>query len=525
MRRKHKDNLLQIMLGHLGVKYTTGYSEALYEQHPYKHTLFGISKMLSGYAIDNAGLRLNNKEEIHRLPLPFIAQLHDDLAVVYKINDNYISYQQYENRITVSKDDFFNGWSGVVLLTDKTETSAEPEYAQNKRKELFKLVEKITLFFAIVVLMIVGYLSHDLFSHVGVNILLAVNLTGIYVGYLLFLKQMSIQSSHADKICSLFKKRSNCNNILESPAAKFAGIIGWSEVGLGYFISNTILIIFFPPLIPWLALINICALPYTAWSVWYQKFRVRIWCPLCLIVQVLLWAVFVTGLSFDFIRRPEWVANDILITACIYAVPFLVVSLLAPVISTGRKTQQLYREINSFRLKNEVFLSELKQQPYKEISSNFSCITFGNPAAELKLTVLTNPFCNPCARMHPRIERVLKNCNNNIHVQYVLTYFFNTKEMTRQLMSVYVRNEPNEANRILSEWFESTKSNYKAFFELYGANAEDPAAVEEFGKHERWHKESGFNATPTLLVNGYKLPKNYKVEDLVYFTDLFSGKS
>ncbi len=513
------------MLGYLGVKYTTGYSEALYEQHPYKYTLFGLSKMLSEYSVDSAGLKLNNKEDIYKLPLPFIAQLHDDLAVVYKIDDNHVAYRQYGNRITVSPDDFFNGWSGVVLLAEKTEDSAEPEYLLNRRKELFRKCEKIALFSAVVALMIAGYFSNDLFSRTGANILLAVNLTGVYIGYLLVLKQMSIQSSQADKICSLFKKRSNCNNILESPAAKFAGVIGWSEVGLGYFVSNTVLIVLFPALIPWLMLINICALPYSAWSVWYQKFRAHSWCPLCLIVQALLWAVFLTGFSCGLIRWPEFAMNDILIIACTYAVPFLTVSLLAPVIASRRKTEQLQWEINSFRLKEEVFLAELRQQAHTEVNDHFSCITFGNPEAELKLTVITNPFCNPCAKMHSRIERVLKSCNNNIHVQYVLTYFFNTKEMTRQLMSVYVRNEPEEANRILSEWFESNKADYESFFKRYEADAENPATGEEFEKHERWHKKSGFNATPTLLVNGHKLPPTYKVEDLVYFTDLFSGKS
>ena len=27
-------------------------------------------------------------------------------------------------------------------------------------------------------------------------------------------------------------------------------------------------------------------------------------------------------------------------------------------------------------------------------------------------------------------------------------------------------------------------------------------------------------ATPTILVNGYQLPENYKIEDLKYFTAL-----
>ena len=42
----------------------------------------------------------------------------------------------------------------------------------------------------------------------------------------------------------------------------------------------------------------------------------------------------------------------------------------------------------------------------------------------------------------------------------------------------------------------------------------------EFHKHEEWKKKSQLRATPTILVNDYQLPENYKVEDLLYFTEL-----
>ena len=112
---------------------------------------------------------------------------------------------------------------------------------------------------------------------------------------------MHIHSQYADKICSLFSKK-DCNNVLESEAAKLWGVFGWSEIGLGYFASNVLIAIFVPKAISILALINILALPYSFWSVWYQKVKARQWCPLCLIVQVLLWSIFVLNLLFGFIQ-------------------------------------------------------------------------------------------------------------------------------------------------------------------------------------------------------------------------------
>jgi len=36
---------------------------------------------------------------------------------------------------------------------------------------------------------------------------------------------------------------------------------------------------------------------------------------------------------------------------------------------------------------------------------------------------------------------------------------------------------------------------------------------------EAWKAKTQLRATPTILVNGYKLPDNYKIEDLRYFTN------
>jgi protein-disulfide isomerase len=50
-------------------------------------------------------------------------------------------------------------------------------------------------------------------------------------------------------------------------------------------------------------------------------------------------------------------------------------------------------------------------------------------------------------------------------------------------------------------------------------NIENPEIETEFQKHEAWKTKTQLRATPTVLVDGYKLPDNYKIEDLRYFTE------
>jgi len=47
----------------------------------------------------------------------------------------------------------------------------------------------------------------------------------------------------------------------------------------------------------------------------------------------------------------------------------------------------------------------------------------------------------------------------------------------------------------------------------------NPLIEVEFQKHDSWKAITQLRATPTIIVNGYKLPDNYKIEDLRYFTE------
>jgi protein-disulfide isomerase len=46
-----------------------------------------------------------------------------------------------------------------------------------------------------------------------------------------------------------------------------------------------------------------------------------------------------------------------------------------------------------------------------------------------------------------------------------------------------------------------------------------PGIEAEFQRHKQWKEETKLRATPTILVNGYKLPENYRIEELRYFIE------
>ena len=45
------------------IPHTRSYTNRLFEEHPYKYTLFGLHRMLVEYGVESEGMRLADKEE------------------------------------------------------------------------------------------------------------------------------------------------------------------------------------------------------------------------------------------------------------------------------------------------------------------------------------------------------------------------------------------------------------------------------------------------------------------------------
>lgn len=435
-------NAFTSLLSRLKVKYTTAYANRLFNEHPHKYDLYGISKMLSDYKIENAGIQVNDKKtDIYNLETPFIAHVGNAFVTVNRITNDKVFYRWDDKDIENSVPQFIEIWSGIALIAEVNEDSIEPGYHEHKKHELFSRIQKIFFAIAISVLLFTIGLTNYTSENVGFILLIIVNLIGAYIGCLLVLKQKNIQSNYADKMCSLFKQ-GDCNNVLETSAAKLVGLIGWSEIGFGYFISNILLLICMPSLLNCIAIVNLFTLPYTLWRIWYQKFKAKHWCPLYLIVQGVFWATFIINLAFGFIDFSSFNYSNIIITFSVYAIFILGLNIFIPILSEGQKVETITQEMNSTKMKDEVFLTYMKNQPYYEVNKSMSKILFGNSESPFIITILTNPHCSPCAKMHKRIDHILCKISDNVCVQYIFSSFNETLDYTGKfLTAVYLQKD------------------------------------------------------------------------------------
>lgn len=510
---------LTFFLERLNVKHTKYYADKLFNEHPNKYDLFGLSDMLTTYGIENAGLRVERKADICSTTTPFIALVGGDFVVVDAISQMQTIYLWNGKSISLSTNEFFKVWSGVVLIAQPDRQSIEPNYQRNKKEENIGRIKNYITVSSLVIAFLILCAVTQVYLHTGLLVSIMLNMAGAYIGYLLLLKHLNIGGGFEDKICSLFKQ-ADCNSILDSDVASLFGIISWSEIGLSYFVSNIAIILFFPHLVVWMALINICVLPYSFWSIWYQSEKANQWCTLCIIVQILLWLVFFVNMGFGFIHIPTFDMLQIGIVGFVYFIPLVLIQLITPLAVNKQRIVEVTQEINSIKANENIFAALLKEQPRYQVSFKYSRVLFGNPKSNLLVTVITNPHCNPCAKMHERINKLLKN-NNHIVVQYIFSSFSSELEVSaRYLIAVSQQKSNEERDMIYTEWFEKGKINKEKFFLKHPVNMDENLVIEEFNRHKVWIENAQLHATPIPLVNGYKLPESYQLEDLKYFTQL-----
>ncbi|MCD7849937.1 MAG: vitamin K epoxide reductase family protein [Parabacteroides sp.] len=96
----------------------------------------------------------------------------------------------------------------------------------------------------------------------------------------------------SEKVCKI-GKYTGCEDVLNSPAAKI-GNISMSDIGIVYFaggIFTLALSVYVGQqylVFPVLLLFSLCSIPYILFSISYQAFKVRKWCPFCLSVIFML---------------------------------------------------------------------------------------------------------------------------------------------------------------------------------------------------------------------------------------------
>ena len=494
------------------------------EKHPDYPSLLAISDVLSNFHIENNAYRIT-ADQIPVVACPFIVHTHSnggEFLTVNEIDDQKVIVSSEKwNKHKMELSEFKKLFDGIIL-------TIEPSLLPRTIEVPFARLSGIKPLFAAGVLsltLIAGVVFHsNYFENYSWQILLLTLFTtaGLITSILLLVQSIDSNNPLVQKLCS--GNNTDCKAILSSKAATVFEGLSWSEVGFFYFSGNWLALLFghhSTALLQALAILNIMSLPYTFYSIYYQARVAKQWCLLCCTVQGLLWLELipsVTAFNKPFNMPDAAVWSTLFIS---FLLPVTLWVLIKPLFLKAQQIKPLKDQLRKFKYNSELFNSMLNNQPKYSLPSEDWSIVLGNTEASTSITMVTNPYCPPCSATHKLLDDLLEQ-RTDIQARIVFTAN-NTDEdiktpVSRHLMALNQLADKEIIKKALNDWYEQKQKNYQAWAKVYPVELNETEYY-KIDNQKAWCEMAEVTATPTLLLNGYRLPEYYQLPDLKYMLD------
>lgn len=501
------------------------------EEHPDFASLLSVSDVLNNFGVETLSIKVR-KEQLKELPPPFIAQVkrkQELFIVVKEINGSNINFLNPDTLTSETTDfkTFESQFTGVVLLAKADENAGEKDYKKHLREEKSRKLTNLLSVIAIPVftLLIIGLTLFNYgTSSIAAIIYTLTTLAGAFVSGLLLWYEVDQYNPGLQQICSSGKK-TNCSAILHSKASKIFGV-SWSVIGFAYFAGSLLSLliagIYDLPVLFIITWLNVIALPYIVFSIYYQAKIARQWCVMCLTVQLILALQFIVALfgGLHTIPVEAITALNIFTIAVCFIIPFFAVHLLLPTLQKAKESKENKIALQRLKHNPQIFEALLAKQKIIAESTDGLGITIGSPSAKHKLIKVCNPYCGPCARAHPAIDELLRN-NPEIHFQILFNANGEQNDAktapVKHLLAIAEKGNEEVTKQALDDWYLAPKRDYVTFANKYPMNGELKEQNEKIGAMYDWCGKTGITFTPTFFINGYQLPEIYSVVDLKYF--------
>lgn len=518
---------LRILLCRLNTKFTN-YSIRSLKQHPSYPSLLSINHTLAQLQIDNVALRATYDQLLQStFPKPLLVHTTENggtYQVVDHLDEEQILFVNSKGKLeSQPKNEFLKVWSGVVMLVDEQTQGKEPNYALNRIKDFLSAARlPLAMLGILLLLFYIGYYTSHLTS-VFDYLFLSTKVLGIVVTVPLIVRSIDRHSKWAGQLCSAGGKF-DCNSILDTPAARIWELFSWSEIGFLYFTVLFGYLLLFPTHTNWYVVgLSLLAAPFIVYSVYYQARVAKRWCRLCLLVQGVLLLDLVLAIAVLATDNPAPVNAQSTLALGLTGFLFMAVySYWQPVWAEQTQLKQQLPLLHRIKFNEQVFHTLVKQQPIID-TANFDAPQLSNPLGKHQLTIISNPKCLPCVKMHQKLPKILAN-KENVGIREIFMTSGDKDSSAYQvavcMLAMHQTKSATQVQEAIKKYYQTEYTNLEAWLQQHkpiDANIEEAEKVLE--QHIAWCWENKLLETPTVLYNGYRLPSEYTIEDLNYLFD------
>lgn len=527
-----KANIVKLLYNELpkqGVKVSMkGVKEALLS-HPYYPSLQSISDYLGTLGVATMSVRINLEQlrdaSAEAQAIIFLEEKGQSYPVLVKnIGKDDVSYTSNGKKTeTESVEQLMSKWNGITLLFQTDDAIGELDYQKNIQEK------GRTGFYSIVaiigILCFLGLACYYSPKPFDFTIMLLPKLLGLFFAVLLAATELGFKLPVAEKLCSISTSH-GCEKVMQSKASSITKDIKLADVGVGYFVSVLLCMLIFTISgglyasgMQTLSLLSLLCLPFVVFSVSYQTFVLKTYCPLCLSVMAMLVADVVV----------YWILGYIGFSAVSIPAIALIIGILMLVAGCWMLVKRIIEEKQALHDDRHKF-HQLRQHPERighamagieaeEMGGGDGDIVLGSSNPKVVFTEVINPYCGPCGKTLKELIPLLDIFPEDLQVR--IRFVGREEDMdsdraitTLHLVGFAAANTQDEVKKALLGWYDSMKyDEWKDRFAIKDFEYSKTVLPKQF----KWTNSANITHTPTSFCNGKRMPNSLRFEDLRYW--------
>jgi hypothetical protein len=511
-------------LKYLNIPISKKYIQKNILSHPDYPSLLSIADTLVRLGIDYQVGQLET-QDVDELPIPCITHLNrgGGQLVLLKDQDDLDRHQSD-----------IEAWDGVVLKVKATDFITDEEHneqyaKENNRRKLSAVLAVALLGLTVLpVLQVSSWLYFSLF---------ATSMSGAVVGYLLLAKDLGVTYKAVERFCNP-GKGTNCDHILNAEDAKVFGFLSFTDAAASYFFFQFLLVgLFIPlfesisPFLSVLAVVSMLTIPVICYSLYYQAVKAKSWCRLCVLVDILL--VLQAGLFLLMYVKQMFVFTDFQLVSVLIST-FLLTSVISSILLLKYSLRTVAESISEITIANrvkydpEIFMHLLMREKRVNDAPFSPEMTLGSREAPVQILMAVNLHCNPCRIAFESVRQILASYPEKVCISLRFTKGMDNTigELSASTYLVrywhqFTHGGSEEAERtkdLLVNWYSEMDS--ELFAKQYPlrdrmVKLKGDCSVKLETQHYEWFEQNEIKRTPTFFINGYKMPKQYRIKDLM----------
>ena len=494
---------IYLYLNQLGLKISKRTIHSAIEQHPLKNTARCVSDIFDDLHIPHVVCELNI-EQIKEVESPFMVMLDiedEPLRLVEKIDSENITLRSVSGCVCYSWSHFSQIWRGIAIAAESGDATFKETTISYYINQFISFVEERLL---LIVTLLVAILLF-------INITITSTLHALLIASLLFgagtslivIRKSILDATLFDGLCRT-TKGDGCNDVLNSSGAKILNWLSLGEVSFAYFFASLLLSISAQgDTTPLWILLSAMASIFVVYSLTWQTTQ-RKWCSLCMCINIAIIAEFTASFL---LFTTSTITATVVIRFIVFSLLFAVITLLAlqlrRYIESTKRVLHLENKRDQVLTEANLFETLIGKTPLVESSQPYSPLS-NDVVSENRITVVMNPICPKCARVHNMLKSL-----SDYHIDIILiTYSTDARavNIAIKFIAIYRLFGWEVAHNAISKWYE-----HKIIDDSITSTESDLAV---YNRHNEYCQRVNLQGTPTIYVNQHLLPQIYDITDL-----------